>query len=369
MKLVYLTNADIPSRTANSIHFMKMCSAFTACGLEVELIATNQVDSVEETSDPHSFYGVEPNFQITRIPWFNSLPGKYYLYALMSAISAVKSGGDVIYGRFLFGIYLAERLGKTVIFESHTDQFNRSGTHYKMIQSLVGSPRCKKVVVISEALRQAYIESFPEVEDKIIVAHDGADPKPKLISPSSQTFTAGYMGHLYKGKGMEIIEKLSVECPEIRFLIVGGLEEDLLYWKEKMKDQKNLVFTGFVPHHQTDQYLEKMNVALAPYLRNVSVHNSGIDASMWMSPLKIFEYMAAGKPIIASDLPVIREVLKDGKNALLCNPEDIDEWIRSIRSLQSNARERKRIADNVLHDFEASYSWKQRAERLKNYLQ
>ncbi|MEX0661269.1 MAG: glycosyltransferase family 4 protein [Balneolaceae bacterium] len=365
MKLAYISNSDIPSRSANSIHVMKMCSAFVKSGFEVELAAPVNNEMDFKSSDPFSFYGVEPNFEITRIPWYAKLPGKYFVYALMCAWWAVRSRADVIYGRYLFGVYFAAKMGKTVTLETHTDEFNLSRIHYSMIRYLAQSTTCKHIIVISEALRQAYVEEFPDTSSKMIVAHDGADPKPEFSSPSNKTFTVGYVGHLYKGKGMEIIEELVYICPEIHFLIVGGRQEDLVYWQEKLKDKKNAEFTGFVPHHQTNKYLAKMDVVLAPYLKKVFVKNGDIDISGWMSPLKIFEYMASGKPIIASDLPVIREVLNNRKNALLCDPDQPREWAEAIRYCQDHSDERTALGNQALNDFKASYSWKQRAERLK----
>jgi glycosyltransferase involved in cell wall biosynthesis len=83
-----------------------------------------------------------------------------------------------------------------------------------------------------------------------------------------------------------------------------------------------------------------------------------------MSPLKVFEYMAAGKAIICSDLPVIREVLDNGRNAKLCPPEDVDEWERALVFLYSNSEIRKEIADNAKSDFNQHYSWQIRAKKI-----
>lgn len=78
--------------------------------------------------------------------------------------------------------------------------------------------------------------------------------------------------------------------------------------------------------------------------------------------------MASGKPIIASDLPVIREVLSNRQNALLCDPDQPDEWAEAIRFCQDHYEERAALGNQAREDFKASYSWKQRAERLKSLL-
>ncbi|MEX2347525.1 MAG: glycosyltransferase family 4 protein [Balneolaceae bacterium] len=371
MKLVYLSNSTIPSRKANSIHVMKMSSAFSGVFDEVHLITADRNDPEADPSDLFRFYSVEPSFGIHRVHWFKSMPGKYFIYAWMSARKAIKLGADVIYGRYLFGVYAAERMGQTVVFESHSDEFNRSRLHRKMIQTLVDSPRCKKIVVISHALKKAYTEEYPAIEKKIIVAHDGADHAPVLRGKKSkEKFIVGYIGHLYKGKGMEIISQLVPRCPEVHFRIVGGLENDIKFWKEKLKKFKNIEFTGFVPHAETPGYLAEMDIVLAPYLSKVFAGSTkGIETGRWMSPLKVFEYMCAGKPVIASDLPVIREVLCHQKNALLCDPGRPDEWVKAIRYLKEHPAEAKRLAGEARNSFEEKYSWQKRAEILREQIQ
>jgi glycosyltransferase involved in cell wall biosynthesis len=83
-----------------------------------------------------------------------------------------------------------------------------------------------------------------------------------------------------------------------------------------------------------------------------------------MSPLKIFEYMAAGKAIIASDLPTLREVLRDRDNALLVPPDDLDAWTRAVCELAADAAERQRLGARALSDFAGQHSWQARAHRI-----
>ncbi len=82
--------------------------------------------------------------------------------------------------------------------------------------------------------------------------------------------------------------------------------------------------------------LRSYDVLIAPYQEKVCVHGGGGDVATWMSPLKIFEYMAAGRPIVASDLPVLREILEDGRNALLVSPGDVDAWCIALNKLRNH---------------------------------
>jgi len=110
-------------------------------------------------------------------------------------------------------------------------------------------------------------------------------------------------------------------------------------------------------------FLRGPDVMLAPYQRQVRVHGGG-EVSSWMSPLKIFECMAHAKPIVSSDLPVLREVLTDEVNALLCDPDDIESWVKAIERLRKDQDLRARLAERAKLDFGTSYSWSKRADTI-----
>ena len=146
------------------------------------------------------------------------------------------------------------------------------------------------------------------------------------------------------------------------FHIVGGLKEDIDYWKSYLKkfDLDNLYFYGFVPPKETVRYLNSFDILLAPYKRKVTISGLG-DTSKFMSPIKIFEYMSHKKPIIVSDLPVIREVL-NVKNSILVDPDNIKLWINSIKKLK-DSNKRERLSQQALNDFKI-YTWKNRASSI-----
>lgn len=366
MNIVYLSNAVIPSRSASSVHIMKMCRAMASNGHDVHLLKIDSSEPELYTRDPYIFFSVDDNFSLHSVPWFSRLSGKYYLYGMMGARKAMKMAPDLIYGRYLFGIFVAALMGQKVVFESHTDEFNRSKIHHHMIGFLASSDQCKRIVVISNALRDAYLNEYPALSSKIVVAHDGADMKSLPAKNSDNTlFTVGYVGSLFPGKGIELISELVAKCLDIEFRVVGGSEEEVTYWRKKLKGSENITFTGFLPHAETDVELQKMDVVLAPYLKKVYANSvKGIEISRWMSPMKIFEYMSARRPIVCSDLPVIRELLRNEEHALLCNPDNIEEWITALQRLQSDEQLRKKLSENAFQKLKHNYTWEKRAENV-----
>jgi glycosyltransferase involved in cell wall biosynthesis len=98
-----------------------------------------------------------------------------------------------------------------------------------------------------------------------------------------------------------------------------------------------------------------------PYQREVSVSGGGNTAS-YMSPMKMFEYMATGRTIIASDLPVLREVL-DESNAALCNPDDISDWRDALLRAKTDLAWSEKLAVKSLGDVE-KFTWKRRVSNI-----
>jgi glycosyltransferase involved in cell wall biosynthesis len=184
-------------------------------------------------------------------------------------------------------------------------------------------------------------------------------------------FKVGYVGQLYPGKGMEIIAALAPLCPRATFHVVGGLPADIDRWQSALAACPNVVFHGFVPYVEAASYIASMDVVLAPYLRVVrGVGGGESNLADWMSPLKLFEYMAAAKAIVSSDLPVLREVVADGVDAVLCDPDQPTQWAGALERLAAAPGLRADLGSRAQAKFLAHYTWDQRArsilERLRS---
>jgi glycosyltransferase involved in cell wall biosynthesis len=209
----------------------------------------------------------------------------------------------------------------------------------------------------------------PRSEDTTLVVHDAAD-KPRdvparehLLADSTDAFQIGYVGNLYPGRGVELIAAIAKGMPDVRFHIVGGSTSDLARW-ERSETPSNLTLHGFVPPSRVPGILREFDAVLMPHQRVVLAATGRSDISRWTSPLKMFEYMASGTPIIASRLPVLQEILEDGRNALLAEPDDIPGWIRAVRRLEGDAGLRNRLSREAYHDFITEHTWQRRADKV-----
>ena len=120
----------------------------------------------------------------------------------------------------------------------------------------------------------------------------------------------------------------------------------------------NVILTGFIPNADLPLYQAACDVLLMPYQKHVAA-SSGGDIAAYLSPMKLFEYLACGRAILSSDLPVLREVLNPD-NAVLLDPEDVEGWAAALRLLQNDAHLRAMLGEQARRDA-ALYTWEARA--------
>jgi glycosyltransferase involved in cell wall biosynthesis len=336
---------------------MKMCQAFQENNLSVELLCYSQ-DRECKQEEIFEKYGISKKFCITAL-YIQNLRAKFFqhFFTILKKIKEYDNNA-LIYGRDVYGIYLATLLGKNVIYESHGLPATKL---YGFIEKrLLKSSKLQKVIVISNKLKEMYLGQYDiEYNDKFIVLHDGAD-EVDLLQPKidlGKGFHIGYIGSLYyRGRGIDIIIKLAQLHPELNFHLIGGKKAEVDFWQGKASS--NIQFYGFLPHSETTKYLLSFDIVLMPYQANLSLDN-GVNSSSWMSPMKMFEYMAARKPIISSNLRVITEVL-NSKNSILVSPDKVDEWSYEINQLYNNQDMALKLSDNAYNDLMTHYTWKNR---------
>jgi glycosyltransferase involved in cell wall biosynthesis len=367
MKIAYIVASIIPSRVANSIHVMKMCQALAKNGHDLVLLIPDSPGQYElSDSDVYDFYGVERCFEILRLPYWNIRRGRGIIHGILAARKAKSIKPDLVYCRNITGCLSAARLGLPVIYEPHEP--NKYIIFDWMFRKLIKSPNLQKLVVISHALKEYYENNYPRTRGKIQVAPDGADPIPDNIQPAilpnkGKRLQVGYVGHLYKGRGIDLIIEIARLCSWADFHIVGGEKKYIQYWQEQTFHHKNIFLHGFVSPSQAERLRFAFDILLAPYQKKVATLRGG-DTVKWMSPLKIFEYMSAGKPIISSDLPVLREVLEHKHNALLCPSENVDAWKDAMELLRDDPELRKNLGSEAQRIFLKNYTWATRASNV-----
>ncbi|MCK4818320.1 glycosyltransferase family 4 protein, partial [bacterium] len=360
----YLSNSAIPSRTANSVHVMKMCQAFCVNGHQTTLYA--RPGSID--ADALAHYGVGSAFDID-ISNYPSIPGiNHLLYSREIARKVTKQLlPDVLYARHIYSLYTLRNIGSQLIYEAHSPPANPLQKF--MEGQLFKHNFFKRLIVISDALGKKYLQIYPHLKsEQILVVHDAADPiedNPKTnlsdIWPGRpDVLQVGYTGHLYPGKGMEIIALLAARIPDMDFHVIGGTDADLSRWKNA-NPTPNLHFHGFIPHGSLAPYYQLFDVMVAPYQKRVAAAGNKGNIAAWMSPLKLFEYMSAHKAIICSDLPVLREILQNRVTALLVEPDNLEAWEQALISIRDENELKELLASKAYEIFINTHTWRKRA--------
>lgn len=343
---------------------MKMCAALAVRGHEVILVA--KAGKPIADVDDHAFFNVPPTFTIEKL----ARPGRrgggvLYSASVLRELVRHRCWADLVYCRDPLGALAATALGMPVVLEAHG--VPETAWLRRIFHRVTSSRWSRGVVAITEALRRDLLAAG--IQSSIVVAPDACDPPTSAVRTTmSSPPRIGYVGNLYAGRGIETIVALASAMPECQFVVVGGQPADVLRWQAKSLPN-NLELLGFRPQRELPEHYASFDVVLMPHAATGVVGASGgQDISRWTSPMKMFEYMAAGVAIVASDLPVIREVLRDGENALLVPSDDIAAWKTAVRRLLDQPELRRLIAATAQHELETQYTWDARTAHILTQL-
>jgi len=372
MRIAVITNSRIPSLTANSIQAMKVCQALAQLGHDIRLFVPRETEPA--TWDKlASHYGLSTPFEIEWLPSLRAL--KRYDFTLYSILKARQFKADVVYTWLLNPAVVALWLGWPVVLEMHAEVTGNLGPW--LMRRFWRSSARKRMLVTTRPLREA-IETvagleFPE--EAVQIAPNGVDLSQYESLPGAAEArrlldledkpTVGFTGHIYPGRGAELLFELAKHMPDVNFLWVGGKPDDVDAWRSQLADAgaSNVTMTGFVENSRLPLYQSASDVLLMPYGRSISA-SSGQDIGEVINPMKMFDYMAAGRAIISADLPVIHEVLHE-RNAVFCEPGNTDLWERTLRELLADEPRRLALGTQARKDVER-YTWLARAERALN---
>jgi glycosyltransferase involved in cell wall biosynthesis len=368
MKIAIVTASQVPATTANSIQVMKVCQSFAQLGHETHLMLPGrQAISWTELADR---YGLTTPFAIH---WLATNPAlRRYDLAWKAVQQARSLKVDLVYTRLLQGAFFSLQVQLPAMLELHDRITGRIGPQLFRLCRRSRTP--KRWLPITLALQRALEHDFEVIfsPGEAVVLPDGVDlerynalPEPAEARQQlglPQKITAAYVGSFYAGRGMEMLFSLAQANPQVNFMWVGGKPVDVAYWRQRFAQSSmdNVKLTGFIANAHVPLYQAAAEILLMPYERATAT-SSGGNTVDFCSPLKMFEYMAAGRAIISSDLPVLHEALSP-TSAIFCPPEDAPAWRQAFAALIADPGQRHALAVRARQDV-AQYSWQARAQR------
>lgn len=366
MTLLVVAPTHLPSRRANTVQVMKMTQALAQQGHQPHLLVPRPPGA--PTAEWHELahhYGLQQPFAIQWLPVYPRW--RSYDYTLRTLRAARQLGATQLYTRHPQIAAFSSFLGMPTIHEVHDLPKGIGSLWFRLFLAGKGA---RRLVVITRALKDDLAQRYPVPAPPFtLLAPDGVDLTRYVNLPAPAQarvqlglpphFTAGYTGHLYPGRGTDLLLALAARLPEVHFLLVGGNPQDVQTLKQRAARLQNITITGFIPNAELPRYQAACDCLLMPYSAQVAA-SSGGDIARYLSPMKLFEYLACARVILSADLPVLREILNP-QNAILLPPDDLQTWQNALQSLTREPQ--TALAQQAGRDAQ-NYTWQARAEKI-----
>ena len=387
--ILYLSNARLPTEKAHGFQIVKMCEAF-ADHARVKLVHPyrRQRPHIRTAGDIWNFYNLKQTFEVCRLGNLDvacvekvlPLPlyrGVFFLHSLLwglrAAVYARKEKASINYTRDLVIAFWMARLGQPTIFEAHSIP---ARARLWLLRGLSRSSSLLRVVALTSFLGER-LTKLGISREKITIAPDAVDPDDFANLPSpvlcrkrlglpADSFFLGYVGRFQtmgREKGIpDLIRALAYfdngDAPHL--LCVGwplNAVPDYLEVASQQGISENLLtFIDYVPKRKVPYWVRSCNVVVIPFPAEQHY-------AYYASPLKLFEYMASGVPIIASRLPSLEEILVHEHNALLVEPNNPEMLAGAVRRLRADPEFALQLAEHARREV-ASHTWRSRAVKI-----
>lgn len=390
-RLIYASAARLPSEMAHGLQIMQNCEAFAESGAEVTLWHPRRLNTPQMRAvlDIYAFYGVAPRFLMRRLPTLdliNLLGGEggklyapaFYLmlmtYALVVLFSALFTRADLFYSRDPLVLLMLSLVKpkRQLAYEAH--RLNRPGAG-RWLQTQV-LRRVGLTIAITPPLRDDLRKLHPGAA--LMVAHDGVrrarfESIPTQVEARQRAgwsltpFVVGYVGRLQTlgmAKGVDTLIKAIAQMPErdgCALALIGGpddsAEEYRTLWLKLGLAPAQFLYAGQVAPESVPGWMGGFDVCVMPLPRTEHF-------ALHASPLKLFEYMASGRAVVASDLPGWADVITHDIDALLVPPSDVAALSGALSRLYQDAALRERLATAARQRVMSVYTWDARARQI-----
>jgi len=374
--LVYISTGNLPSKAAHSIQIAKMAQAFAQKIDQFELVTCGDILSALKGMDAEfqTWYGLTEPFKVVRLPLHlrveypfpNDYEGRGF--PKLALLYACLKSPSLVYTRSPMVVYLSLEAGLPILWEWH-EMIDKNSPFQRFLRdkNLLG------MVTTLPQIAESYLQQGLAA-DKILVAANAVDfsnfiPKQaqevarhRLCLPLEKKIIV-YSGHLYEYKGIPTILETAQRLPDCEWVLVGGCDSDIQTVQKNCGERglNNVRVVGYVRQSELASYLYAADVLILP------------TSQYWQSapatcPLKLFDYMAVEKPIVASALPTIMTVLRDRDNALLAEPDNPVAFEQAIVTLLEHPSLARAIAQQAYHDVR-HLTWENRAEQVLQFAQ
>jgi len=386
-KIDYITDQFLPTDATDTIQLVTMASAMGAAGAELRLVfpvpsARAEVpDSAAAIAD---YYGVHATFEALPVPGPYPAPFKFRglekLFHAVKAARAVRSkpsvtasaaGAPVIYTRNLpVALAALAATDSPIFYETYRPWPRQSRSKKALFSALRRSERFAGMILHSELAASSYRE-IGYLDERLLVAHNGINPGRFDQLPEKATLRealgiatdrtiALYSGHVSPAKGIGILLDAAARLPDITFVIVGSTGETDI--ERRARTMANVMVVPWQSPGEVERWLLAADMLLIPPTRGPldTIGNTVL-------PIKTFQYLAAGRVIVAPDTEDLREVLADGVNAVLVPPDDLAAFVARLDAVSRDREGMSRLA-LAARESGMQNTWERRATRVLDFI-
>jgi glycosyltransferase involved in cell wall biosynthesis len=377
--VVILRAGWLPTRQANGLQTISMGHAFSKLGFKTTLF---YIPSPYVKNDPLRFCDSKPQVILKPLPravfpikksfkldHWRSLPCFVHAFVWSGLVShvAARSKVDLFFVREPMIAWWLGRRGLPTILEMHDMP---TGGEQIFIRWASQQSSVRLILAVTNHLRADLTRQKLVPPEKLLTLHDGIDlsltspltnkekARHKLGLPLCKRIVV-YTGQLETEKGVEILVRAAPMLGDVDIILVGigPLADGRLQRVIQEANASNIKLMGLKPHSDALLFQNAADVLVLPHSMKF------LHSAYYTSPLKLFEYMAAAAPIVASDLPATREVLRHGENGWLIQPDNPVALAEGIRHLLEHQQLASGLARQASRDVEA-YTWENRAARI-----
>ena len=378
LRILMVSMSPVLSHEAPGIQVANMAQAFADLGHRVTVVTPTDDPSVASLTQ-EELLGFRPDFTVSPLSR-RVHRGQSYTHALRIARRVRSERIGFVYSRSLRACLIPAARGVPTVLEVHTLSSFDARQDRWALQRLLRSPGLRGIVAISAGLADDLVDALAVPEERILVAHDAV----RLAGPNTaeasgtrstdqrrtasldRTLVVGYTGSLFSGRGVDVLLAAVRRAPWLRLHLVGGPAPVATQLRAELAAEglaERVTVHGVVTPVRARALQREFDVLVAPFATKV-LTDSGVDSTRWMSPMKIFEYMASGRPMVTSDLPVLREVLRPGVDALMVRPEDPDALLEALGQLRDDPEFGELLARSALTRVASEFTWERRARQI-----
>lgn len=346
-KAYYIAELNLPSKSAYAHHVLKMCDNLSKKFDTTLIIFSKKISFISLKKNyllKNNFKLLSMNPKITKHNFHNRI--KLALFTLSNVDKK-----SLIISRSLLSAFLLACSNFRLFVEVHHTFKGLTNFFFNIIKKTRYFKNLYFIFINKNLC------NFLKISNHFIVLDDAVDLEDFKKIKKNIKYDFTYTGSLFKGKGLEIIGHLSNKFPNYKFHIFGDYSKINI----KLYNNKNLIFHGFKNYSEIVKILKQSRYLLMPYASKIYANSDNLEISKFISPLKLFDYMASGKIIFASKLKAYQHIAIHNENCILIPPNNLKLWEQALRKIKFINK--KNIISNCSKTVK-NFTWTKRVNKI-----